>query len=386
LTEPQPAHETSDELLGRVAHELSLLVRADLELAAAERAPQVRRISIELATALAAAVALVLALAAASLAAIQGLDTVLPSWAASLIVAGAWALVGLLLLRLDHPRRLLRRLSSDSTDRGIESARAARSEAERAVKTSAEKLAEAMAREADALAMGTCARNVVLVGDPQQLAQVLQGSHPQGTDASVLTHLLGDADTIPPDRGVFLERTFRLHPDICGYISEEFYEGRLHPDPVTSKRTTPFGTGLRYLEVEHEANRQESAEEVAAVRAEVERLLAAGISDVIVVAAYNAQVNALREGLPENVRVGTVDKFQGQEADVVLYSMASSSGEDVPRGLEFLLSRNRLNVAISRARCLAYLVASPRLLEVNCKTIPQMRLANALCRFVELAT
>src|SRR6266536_3001632 len=239
---------------------------------------------------------------------------------------------------------------------------------------------------ADALAMGTCARNVVLVGDPQQLAQVLQGSHPQGTDASVLSHLLGDADTIPPDRGVFLERTFRLHPDVCGYISEEFYEGRLRPDTVTSTRTTPFGTGLRYLDVPHEGNRQESREEVAAVQAEVARLLAAGMRDVMVVAPYNAQVNALREALPSNIRVGTVDKFQGQEADVVLYSMASSSGEDVPRGLEFLLSRNRLNVAISRARCLAYLVASPRLLEVNCKTISQMRLANALCRFVELAT
>ena len=86
------------------------------------------------------------------------------------------------------------------------------------------------------------------------------------------------------------------------------------------------------------------------------------------------------------MRVGTVDKFQGQEAPVVLYSMASSSGDDVPRGLEFLLSRNRLNVAISRARCLAYLVASPRLLEVNARTIEQMRLANALCRFVELAS
>ena len=120
------------------------------------------------------------------------------------------------------------------------------------------------------------------------------------------------------------------------------------------------------------------------MRAEIERLRAAGVTDVIVVAAYNAQVNALQEALP-GVRVGTVDKFQGQEADVVLYSMASSSGDDVPRGLEFLLSRNRLNVAISRARCLAYLVASPRLLEVNARSIPQMRLANALCRFVELA-
>ena len=234
--------------------------------------------------------------------------------------------------------------------------------------------------------MATCARNVILVGDPQQLAQVIQGSHPPGSAASVLTHLLGDADTIPPDRGVFLERTFRLHPDVCAYISEEFYEGRLQPDPVTATRTTPFGTGLRYIEVAHEGNRQDSREEVDAVRAEVDRLLAAGVRDLMVVAPYNAQVNALREALPESVRVGTVDKFQGQEADVVLYSMASSSGDDVPRGLEFLLSRNRLNVAISRARCLAYLVASPRLLEVNCRTIPQMRLANALCRFVELAT
>ena len=105
----------------------------------------------------------------------------------------------------------------------------------------------------------------------------------------------------------------------------------------------------------------------------------------MVVAPYNAQVNALARGAARGVRVGTVDKFQGQEADVVFYSMASSSGEDIPRGLEFLLSRNRLNVAISRARCLAYLVARPRLLEVNCRTIAQMRLANALCRFVELA-
>jgi superfamily I DNA and/or RNA helicase len=123
------------------------------------------------------------------------------------------------------------------------------------------------------------------------------------------------------------------------------------------------------------------------VRREVARLLEAGVPahEIMVVSPYNVQVNALREALPAEVPVGTVDKFQGQEAQVVLYSMASSSGEDVPRGLEFLLSRNRLNVAISRARCLAYLVCSPRLLEVNCRSIAQMRLANALCRFVEVA-
>ena len=240
---------------------------------------------------------------------------------------------------------------------------------------------------ADALAMGTAARNLVLVGDPLQLAQVLQGSHPEGADASVLTHLLGEHATIPADRGIFLERTFRLHPDVCGYISEEFYEGRLRHDPCTEERGTPLGTGLRFVPVEHEGRTQESAEEVAAVGAQLAALLDAGVdaADVMVVAPYNAQVNLLREGLPEAVRVGTVDKFQGQEAKVVLYSLATSTGDDVPRGLEFLLSRNRLNVAISRAQCLAYLVASPRLLEVNCRTIDQMRLANALCRFVELA-
>ncbi len=240
---------------------------------------------------------------------------------------------------------------------------------------------------ADSLAMGTCARNIVLVGDPLQLDQVIQGTHPAGSGESVLKHLLGEDATVAVDRGLFLERTFRLHPDVCRYISEEFYEGRLEPAGVAAGRTTPVGTGLRFLPVEHDGRRQEAEEEVATVAREVERLVAAGLpaGEIMVVSPYNAQVNALREALPAAVRVGTVDKFQGQEALVVLYSMASSSGEDVPRGLEFLLSRNRLNVAISRAQCLAYLVCSPKLLEINCRSIPQMRLANALCRFVELA-
>jgi uncharacterized protein len=241
---------------------------------------------------------------------------------------------------------------------------------------------------ADAVAMGACARNIVLVGDPQQLAQVLQGTHPDGAGASVLQHLLAGEPTIPADRGLFLETTYRLHPDVCAFISEEFYDGRLEPDARCAERTTPLGTGLRFLPVEHDGCRQESELEADRVVDEAGRLLAAGVpaGEIIVVAAYNAQVNLLRERLPDDVAVGTVDKFQGQEADVVIYSLASSSGEDVPRGLEFLLSRNRLNVAISRARCLAYLVCSPQLLEVDCRTIPQMRLANALCRFVEIAT
>jgi len=238
---------------------------------------------------------------------------------------------------------------------------------------------------ADALAMGTAARNLVLVGDPQQLG--LQGSHPEGGDSSVLEHLLGGKATISSDRGLFLEQTFRLHPGSCGFISEEFYEGRLQPDPVTSTRTTPLGTGLRWIPVEHTGCRQDSAEEVEAVRAEIAALTGAGVEPaaIKVMAPYNAQVDRLRSALPGDVEVGTVDRFQGQEAQVVFYSMASSSGADVPRGLDFLLSRNRFNVAISRAQCLAYLVCSPRLLEVDCRTIDHMRLANALCRFVEVA-
>jgi hypothetical protein len=112
---------------------------------------------------------------------------------------------------------------------------------------------------------------------------------------------------------------------------------------------------------------------------------AAAQCDFMVVAPYNAQVHCLHEELPEGVPVGTVDKFQGQEAPVVFFSMASSSGEDIPRNIEFLFSHNRLNVAVSRARCLAILVTNPKLLDIRCRTVEQMRLANALCRFVEQA-
>ena len=228
----------------------------------------------------------------------------------------------------------------------------------------------------------------MLVGDPQQLDQVIQGTHPDGSDASVLKHLIGDEQTIPPDRGLFLERTFRLHPDVCDYISEEFYEGRLRPDPVTATRTTPLGTGLRYLAGRARgppAGVARGGRGASSRRSSGCSPPACRPSEIMVVSPYNAQVNLLREALADRVRVGTVDKFQGQEADVVIYSMASSSGEDIPRGLEFLLSRNRLNVAISRARCLAYLVCSPAAARGERRTIPQMRLANALCRFVELA-
>jgi uncharacterized protein len=250
---------------------------------------------------------------------------------------------------------------------------------------------------ADALAMGTSARNLILLGDPLQLAQVSQGGHPKGTGASVLEHLLGEAPTIPEDRGVFLERSFRMRPDVCAFISEIVYAGRLHSDETATRRATSFGTGIRFLPVEHHGNRSSSDEEVARIGTLIDDMLRGSFTDVdgtarrlreqdfMVVAPYNAQVRRLRGGLPGGVRVGTVDKFQGQEAPIVFFSMATSSGEDVPRNLAFLFSRNRLNVAISRAQCLALLACSPRLLEARCHSIQEMELVNALCRFAEMA-
>jgi predicted RecB family nuclease len=250
---------------------------------------------------------------------------------------------------------------------------------------------------ADALALGTSARNLILLGDPLQLAQVSQGVHPERTEASVLEHLLGEAPTIPEDRGLFLERSFRMHPSICAFISEIVYAGRLRSDDSAARRTTAFGTGIRFLPVEHEGNRSASDEEVVGISAAIAGMLGGSFTDAngttrplraedfMVVAPYNAQVRRLRMGLQAGVRIGTVDKFQGQEAPVVFFSMATSSGEDVPRNLAFLFSRNRLNVAVSRAQCLALLVCSPRLLEARCHSIEEMQLVNALCRLVEYA-
>jgi len=254
---------------------------------------------------------------------------------------------------------------------------------------------------ADALAMGTSARNVILLGDPLQLAQVSQGTHPEGTGSSVLEHLLGEHPTVPPDMGIFLDRTRRMHPDVCRFVSEIVYESRLDGLPHVARQGTAFGTGLRYVPVEHVGNVAAAPEEAERVAREIGAVRGApwtnakgqtrplGDQDFMVVAPYNAQVRELRQALQAaglaDVPVGTVDKFQGREAPVVFYSMATSSAEDVPRSLEFLFSRNRLNVAVSRAMCLAYIVASPRLLESRARTIEQMRLINALCRFVEMA-
>ncbi len=257
---------------------------------------------------------------------------------------------------------------------------------------------------ANVLAMAPAAKNVVLLGDPQQLEQPQQGSHPEGADASALEHLLGDRKTIRDDRGLFLPETRRLHPSLCEFTSELFYDNHLKPRPNLAKQAiagTPSmdGAGLWFAPVEHENNQSSSDEEAERV-AELHRmLLGGGVSwtdqegcrkhlinnDVMIIAPYNAHVSKVSERLPD-ARIGTVDKFQGQQAPVVIYSMATSSPEDAPRGMEFLFSLNRLNVATSRARCASILVASPRLFEPECRTPRQMQLANALCRYRELAS
>ena len=259
---------------------------------------------------------------------------------------------------------------------------------------------------ANVLSVCHAATNVVLLGDPQQLAQPSQAAHPPGADASALGHVLGEHATMPPDRGLFIERTRRMHPDVCGFTSEVFYEGRLRPIDGLERQLVIgegelSGTGLRVVPVDHEGNANDSPEEAEVVAEIVGELLGRswrdregkrrkiGADEVLVVTPFNAQIreieDSLEHGRISEIRVGTVDKFQGQEAPVVIYSMASSSAEEAPRGIEFLYDLHRLNVATSRARCLAILVASPDLIRVFCSTPRQMVLANALCRFWERA-
>ena len=264
---------------------------------------------------------------------------------------------------------------------------------------------------ANVLAIAQCAESIVLLGDPRQLDQPLQGTHPEGTDVSALEHLIradasGDEPrkTISDDRGLFLEETWRLHPAICKFTTELFYEDRLTARSGLDRQeilgTGPIaGAGLWFLPVAHEGNQSSSEQEVEAIETLVVRLLADGarwrnhkgeeaplrLEDILIIAPYNAQVADLSIRLPEQARVGTVDKFQGQEAPLVIYSMTTSTPADAPRGMEFLYSLNRFNVATSRARCACIVVGSPRLFEPECQTPRQMQLANALCRYLELA-
>jgi len=256
---------------------------------------------------------------------------------------------------------------------------------------------------ANVLAISRATDSLVLLGDPQQLDQPLRGTHPPGAERSALAHILDGLATMPPDRGLFLETTWRLHPELCRYTSEVFYDDRLEAESQLDRQWVTAepplgGVGLRWLAVPTVGADNESPDEAAAVAdlalsvvalgswtdaSGVERPI--GWNDLLIVAPYNAQVGEIQRLLPAAARVGTVDKFQGQEAPISIYSMTTSSPELAPRGMDFLYSRNRLNVATSRARCIAVVAASPDLFRVRARTAAQMRLANALCRLAELA-
>jgi uncharacterized protein len=260
---------------------------------------------------------------------------------------------------------------------------------------------------ANLIAMGVAAKNIVLIGDQMQLSQPIQGSHPGESGNSALDYLLKGHATVPADRGIFLDTTWRLHPDICDFISQAVYDGRLkaHPDNsnqslVLNKNTHSIlkENGICFVETDHSGCSQLSETEGLIIKELFENLLQQKFRDrngklhsiraenILIISPYNVQVNYLKSILPQQARVGTVDKFQGQEAEVVLISMVTSSADELPRDIEFLFSRNRLNVAVSRARSLAIILANPRLLEIPCATVNQLTLVNTLCHLKACAT
>ncbi len=259
---------------------------------------------------------------------------------------------------------------------------------------------------ANTVAVAGAADSLVLLGDPNQLPQVSTGVHPEGAAASALEHLIGDARTIAPDRGLLLDTTWRLHPDVNAFISPAYYDGRVTTEARTARqRLAPGaplgGTGVRFVPVAHEDRGNRAPEEAAWVIDAIASLIgrpwvdALGrerpieLADMLVVAPYNAQVAEIRRqgrvAFGTEPNAGTVDLFQGREAPVAIYSMATSSPDDAPRDLEFLYSGNRLNVAISRAQGLAALVANPDLFLVACRTPEQMRLLNGFHLYLRRA-
>ncbi|MET1052232.1 MAG: TM0106 family RecB-like putative nuclease [Mycetocola sp.] len=244
------------------------------------------------------------------------------------------------------------------------------------------------------IAASVAASNLLLLGDPQQLPQVSQGLHPEPIDTSALGWVSEGHDVLPADLGYFLAESRRMHPAVTEPVSRLSYEGALHAHEVTSTRALDgVEPGLHIEPVEHAGDATSSVAEaervVELVRSVIGRIwtdptegrdrVPLDEDDVIVVSPYNAQVALVREALAaagfERVRVGTVDKFQGQEAAIAIVTLAASAASDVPRGMGFLILKNRLNVAISRAKWAAYLVYSPALtdyLPVNAAGITEL--------------
>ncbi|MDA9818162.1 TM0106 family RecB-like putative nuclease, partial [Flavobacteriaceae bacterium] len=253
---------------------------------------------------------------------------------------------------------------------------------------------------ANIASISNSAKNLILVGDQMQLGQPIQGTHPGEAGKSILEFLLQEESTIASNRGIFLGKSYRMRPEICDFISKSFYDGRLKSDNSTALRKLELqnsdlpNQGIHIIHANHQNCSQKSIEEGRIIKNKYQELLGQEftdkdgikrqitIDDMLVVSPYNVQVNYLTSILPKGAKVGTVDKFQGQESPIVMVSFATSSYEDLPRNIEFLYSKNRLNVAISRAQCLAVVVMNPNLMEANPKSIKQMGLLNGFCNLV----
>ncbi|KTD44662.1 TM0106 family RecB-like putative nuclease [Legionella quateirensis] len=255
---------------------------------------------------------------------------------------------------------------------------------------------------ANLIAMSRATDNIILMGDQMQLGQPSQGSHPEDSGLSILDYLLHDTPTIPESMGVFLGTTYRMHSAVNHFISEAIYEGKLETAPENDKQRIripehyhgPLNkeAGIVNIPVFHEGNTQASDEEVEQIVQLTSELLGRtfythdgreqilGWNDILFVSPYNHQVNKLKTALGEQAKVGSVDKFQGQEAPVVFLTMCASNANESPRGLNFLFDKHRLNVAISRAQCLVVVVYSPALLETVPNSIEQIAMINMFCR------
>lgn len=258
---------------------------------------------------------------------------------------------------------------------------------------------------ANLIAMSRATKNIILMGDQMQLGQPSQGSHPGESGASILDYLLHTTPTIPENMGVFLGTTYRMHSAVNQFISDAIYEGKLETAVDNDKQRiiVPEGyegilnkeAGIIPIPVFHEGNTQASEEEVEQIAVLTQALLGRIFigkdgkerpidwSDIVYVAPYNHQVNKLKQALGDQAKIGSVDKFQGQEGPIVFLSLCASSGNESPRGIDFLFNKNRINVALSRAQCMAIVVYSPMLLETDVSNLSQMEMINLFCRLLK---
>jgi uncharacterized protein len=256
----------------------------------------------------------------------------------------------------------------------------------------------------DLVAMSPACKNIVLIGDQMQLGHPSKGVHPGDSGKSILDFLLENEDTIPEERGIFLNKTHRLHPHINKFISDNFYDSRLITDEKNELRKIKLknayfkNAGIYYVPVIHDNNSQKSEEECEMVKKLIKEFLGAEftdkdgstreitLQDILIISPFNVQVNYLKSELPDEAQVGTIDKFQGQEAPITIISMTSSDSDNIPRDREFFFNRNRLNVAISRSQLISVILFNPKLLNTSPKNINEIKLINNFYKLEKFET